>query len=791
MKYFGIILGVIVFSFSLSGQSYTISGYVIDSNNGEPLINATIIDTVSSQHTMTNEYGFYSLSLEKGNHIISCSYVGYTEEVITLNLERNTSKNFNLKNVTITEVVIKGKKLGKGSNSSQMSLVSLPIEQLKTIPVLGGEPDIIKAFTLVPGVNNNGEGSTGLNVRGGGRDQNLTLLDNAIVYNAAHLFGFLSVFNADALQHAALYKGGFPARYGGRLSSIMNIKMKEGNANEFHGKFGLGIINSKLTLEGPISNKISFLFSARSSYFNLFTYFLKKSFERGDINSYSQYLMYDINAKTNYKLNNKTKLFLSFYTGKDDSGAKDRLTNFTSRELRDDELNWSNITTTFRLNHELSPKLFSNFILAYSKYKYNLTTQTETFGIDSNGLYSELVKKNSFNYLSSIQDLSLKIKFDFFPNNNNHIRFGGELIRHEYIPGNSSSEDITQNQTNYTNNVIRKATGNEFAIFIEDDIELTKKIKVNLGTRLSGFSIKDKNYFNIEPRFSSRYLLEEDFSIKASYSYMSQYVHLLGNNGVGLSNDLWVTATENVPPQTAHQYAIGVAKEVFNQNIAFSIEGYYKTMNNLIDYSINTPDIVSTQGNWEDLIEKEGRGEAYGLEVFLQKKSRKFTSFLGYTLSWNNRTFENINKGRTYPFRYDRRHDFSLNIAYEFNEKWSLAGNWVFTSGQPITLPTAKQLIVPEYSFEVLLYERRHNARMPAYHRLDIGINRKKETKRGNIGNLNFSFYNAYNRANPYFVYLRNDFIIDQNGTLISYNPTVYQKTLFGIIPSITYSLEF
>ncbi len=790
MKYIKTIIGIIIFSFNLSGQSYTINGYVLDSHNGAPLINATVIDAVSSQYTLTNEYGFYSLSLEKGHHVISCSYVGYTAEEIVLNVERNSSKNFNLKNVTITEVVVKETKLGSASNASQMSLVSLPIEQLKSIPVLGGESDIIKAFTLIPGVNSNGEGSTGLNVRGGGRDQNLILLDDAIVYNAAHLLGFLSVFNSDALQHAELYKGGFPARYGGRLSSILNIKMKEGNTNEFQGKFGLGIINSKLTLEGPISDKMSFLFSARSSYFNFFTYFLKKSFEKGNINSYSQYLMYDINAKTNYKLNNKTKLFLSFYTGKDDSDTKDRFSSLTNQRLSGTELHWNNVTTTFRLNHELSPKLFSNFILTYSKYKYNLSSQKETFGIDSDGLYSEFLKKTTFNYLSSIQNFSLKVKFDFFPNNNNHIRFGGELTRHEYIPGNSSSEDITQNQTNNTNNIIGLAGGNEYAVFIEDDIQLSKKIKVNLGTRLSGFSIKNKNYFNLEPRFSSRYLLKEDFSIKASYSYMSQYLHLLGNNSVGLSNDLWVTATENVPPQTAHQFAIGVAKEIFHKNIEFSIEGYYKTMNHLIDYSINTPDIISTPENWEDLVEKGGTGEAYGMEVFLQKKSSRFTSFLGYTLSWNNRTFENINKGRTYPFRYDRRHDLSLNLSYEFNDKWSIVGNWVFTSGQPITLPTAKQLIVPDYSFEILLYERRNNARMPAYHRLDLGVNRKKETKKGNIGILNISLYNAYNRANPYFVYLGIN-AKELNGTLISYDPTVYQKTLFGIIPSISYALEF
>lgn len=784
-----IILISLSFSFFANAQAYTIRGYVFDDASRESLINALILDTLSSQSTIANEYGFFSITLPKGKRVLKCSYVGYEPLFITLDITTNQSLDFNLKNLTLETVVVKAN--AQIGQRTQMSEVSLPIKLVEQIPQLGGEPDILKAFSLLPGISNNGEGSTGLIVRGGGRDQNLVLLDDAVIYNTAHLFGFLSTFNSDALQYARLIKGGFPARYGGRLSSIVDVRMREGNKQEFKGKFGIGLTNSKLTYEGPISKKASFILSTRASYLQAFTFFQKQAFNNGNADYYGNYFMYDLNAKVNYTFSENTKIFLSFYTGKDHYESTDRFSSFEILNLASEQINWNNISGTLRLTHQTNPKFFSKFSLAFSKYAYQLASNKKVFGISQSSLFDDLLRNTSFTNQSNIQSVNTKAYFDFIPNSNHYIKFGGDVHFHNYTPKNSQQEFTIEGISSSLNEQSELTKAIEYSLFVEDEIQFSNKISMNLGGRFSGFLVNDKNYVFFEPRLSSRFLLSTNTSFKASYSFMTQYMHLLDYSNIGPPNDIWVSSTDIIPPQTAHQMAIGLTKALDILDLNLSIEGYYKSMKNLIDYSDNAHTLLNTQSPWYEQIETGGTGKAWGIEFLLEKKEGNLTGFLGYTLAWNNRDFKTINRGRTYPFRYDRRHDIAINLSHKLGKKWSITTNWVFNSGLPFTLPTAKQFTTPDINREILIFERKHNARMPNYHRLDIGLTRKKTTKKGNLGTLNLSVYNAYSRFNPYYVYLEIFFRREQDGTISSYEPKIFQKSLFGLIPSVSYSLEF
>lgn len=785
---------------SVFGQNkHTISGYITDVNNGESIVGVNIYCEELNLGVTSNTYGFYSLTLPAGTYDISYSFIGYKTENknFSLNSSMRYDVEFELSSVNIQEVVVTGEK--NIVERTQTSMIDIPIEQIKTIPALLGEVDVLKAIQLLPGVQSS-EGSSGFYVRGGGPDQNLILLDGVPVYNASHIGGLFSVFNADAIKTVRLTKGGFPARFGGRLSSVLQIDMKEGNMKEFKGDATLGIISSKLTLEGPIiKDKTSFIVAARRTYADLFVKpFMPAS---TDLTLY----FYDLNAKINHKISKNDRLYLSAYMGNDAFGvdydgsreggkggggsSEDGTLNFG--------LGYGNITSTLRWNHLFSDKLFSNTTLTYSRYSFHTD-----FGVMSTE--NNITRDIDFGYLSGIEDLGGRIDFDYMPNPNHDIKFGTSYTYHYFFPGethlryDSNQVAIWDTSINFSGNT----NVHEMFFYVEDNVKITNRLKANIGLHIGYYSlanntsssniglmdkIKNKTNFSLQPRVSARYLLNEDWSIKASYAKMQQNIHLLSNSSVGFPSDLWVPAIESVPSQTSEQWAANVTTQLYNGQFELSLEGYYKTMNDLIAYKAGYSNLNSTEA-WQNAVETGGEGESYGVELFLQKKKGKTTGWIGYTLAWTNRKFENINFGEWYPYKYDRRHDFSLVISHKFNEKWDIGATWVYGTGNALTFPQGVYLGMPhtsprdeQLSVEfVESYGSRNSTRLPSYHRLDFGVN--KHSKKNKFESTwSLGAYNIYNRKNPWFAYLA----YEDNKRVAK------QVSLFPIIPSISYRIQF
>ena len=647
-------------------EKFTLSGFVSDKNNGENIIGVNIFCKELKQGVVSNTYGFYSLTLPAGNYEISFSYIGYKTQVYNLNLEKDIQKNiaFDIASFSVGEIQVRAK--ANIVEKTETSVIEVPIEQIKTIPALLGEVDIIKAIQLLPGVQSS-EGTSGFYVRGGGPDQNLILLDGVPVYNASHLGGIFSVFNADAIKSVRLTKGGFPARFGGRLSSVLQIDMKEGNSKEFKGDASIGLISSKFTYEGPIiKDKTSFIISARRTYLDLIVApFLPST---TDLTLF----FYDLNAKINHKISKKDRIYLSAYSGKDKLGVDfsesfvDQITNEQS-SLKF-ELGYGNLTSTLRWNHLFSDKLFSNTTLTYSRYSFNTD-----FGVNStytSNNETEIWDVN-FGYLSGIEDLGARIDFDFIPNPNHEIKFGTSYTNHNFFPGettlsiNETLPDASQNfSLDTTLNFSGNTIADELYFYLEDNFKITNRLKANLGIHLGYYNTDRsnsifKNNISFQPRASVRYLLNDKWSIKGSYAEMTQNIHLLSNSSIGFPSDIWVPATDTVPSQTSKQWAGNISTEFGNGEYELSLEGYYKTMSNLITYKAGYSNLSSTE-SWENSVETGGIGESYGVELFIQKKKGKNTGWIGYTLSWTNRKFDNINFGEWYPYKFDRRHDFSL-----------------------------------------------------------------------------------------------------------------------------------
>ena len=768
-------------------QKYTVSGYIIDESTGEKLIGANVYETNLKTGTTSNLYGFYSFTLPSTDSLtLLVRYIGYKTKVVKVNLLKDTQLNFKLSpSIDLKTVEIIGERTEKIEERSQMSVIEIPVAQIKSIPALLGEVDVLKSLQLLPGVQSGGEGTSGLYVRGGGPDQNLILLDGAPVYNAAHLFGFFSVFNADAIKNVQLTKGGFPARYGGRLSSVVEINLKDGNTKKFSGEGSIGIVASRLTLEGPIiKDRTSFIVSGRRTYIDILARPFIKAASNG---STAGYYFYDLNAKINHKVNDNNHVFLSFYSGDDRFYAryKETYTNNGSISTHSDQykLGWGNSTSTLRWNHILNPKLFSNLSLMYSKFNFYTDIQNEYSETSQGVTYS-----NSFalKYLTGIEDFSGKIDFDFLPNPDHFIKFGAGNIYHTFNTGaiqykSSSTGSAALDTTIGTENTY----ANEVSAYIEDDYRITTRLKANAGVHYSGFLVQKNYYHSFQPRFSGRYLLTEELALKASYASMMQYIHLLSNAGIGLPTDLWVPSTEKIKPQSSMQVAAGAARTVrYNeQNYELSIEGYYKYMNNIIDY-VGGANFFDQSQNWENQVEA-GKGWSYGSEFFVQKKSGNATGWIGYTLSWTERQFPTINFGEKFPYKYDRRHDLSFVLNYKISDHIDISGTWVYGTGNAITLPIARYYAFSDNGFnwynEIQHYGSRNDFRMRSYHRMDLGVNFRKETRWGER-TINLSVYNAYNRKNPFFYMLGHD----QRG-----NRQMKQYSLFPIIPSISYNFKF
>lgn len=806
-----LLLSFSVLSVVLYAQRVTISGYIEDSDTGEELIGANIFDGLTLSGTATNYYGFYSLSLKPGLVEIHYQYVGYPVRVIKMNLQRDTTINVKLTpSIDLDEVVVEAKSIDL-VETSQMSVTDIPLRDIKNLPVLMGETDVLKVVQLMPGVQSGSEGTSGLYVRGGGPDQNLFLLDGVPVYNASHLFGFFSIFNADAIKNVTLYKGGFPARFGGRLSSVVDIRMKEGNNSELRGEVSVGLISTKLTLEGPLfSDKTTFIVSGRRTYIDwLIRPIMNIGNEKG-VKYKVGYYFYDVNAKATHTFNDNHKILFSFYNGEDkmyDSySAITREDSTAYEQLDQNETGWGNTIASFKWNQKFGNKLFGNATITYSNYDYFIENEylNKSTKFDPQGKVDTVIKDYSFyNYNSGIRDIAARYELEYKPHPSHSLMFGGAFVNHTFSPGASSQINefsetgVKQDSTVGNSNII----ANEVNMFAEDDIKISDRLKVDLGAHFSAFMLHSKTYRYIEPRISARYKAGKKLSLKASYTEMNQYIHLLSTSKIEMPTDLWLPATEKVKPQSSKQFAAGAAYN-FSNKIDVSTEIFYKEMYNLIEYKNGAGYIGSN--SWEDLVEA-GKGWSKGIEVLIQKSLGRTTGWIGYTLSKTDRQFgETISGGEKFAYRYDRRHDISITFHRKVRDNFDFGLTWVYGTGNAITLPKQKYLpltLALEEGFNINSesnyynssyiddYSKRNNYRMPPYHRLDLGFNYHKDTKLGHrIWSV--SIYNAYSRQNPQMVYFGNNYYYN-DGVSGGERRQLVQRSLFPIIPTVKYSLSF
>ncbi len=761
----------------LHAQKFTISGYVRDAGTGENLIGATIYDLNSQSGAVTNIYGFFSLTLPSDSVRLRASFVGYQVQENAFLLKADQVLDFSLESgELLDEVVVTAEEAIE--LLPQMSTVTVPMDQLKQVPVLLGETDILKTIQLLPGIQGGNEGTSGVYVRGGGPDQNLILIDGVPVYNANHLFGFFSVFNADAINNVSVVKGGFPARYGGRLSSVIDISMKEGNNQKITGKGSIGLISSKFTIEGPIKNEnTSFILSARRTYIDLLTRPIVKASTDGDV--IAGYFFEDFNAKINHRFSRKDRLYLSFYGGKDKFYFRDRYASIqvndqVVEEIEDEGgLKWGNLISALRWNHLYSPKLFSNVTATFSRYRFDVFSNFKEMRV------GEPTEEERIRYLSGIEDMAVKVDFDYLPTADHNIKFGASAINHAFRPGVFSYRSEVESDTTFGARTIK---ANELSVYVEDDFQIGNKLRFNAGLHGSVFLVRGESFTSLQPRLSARYLVGQDISLKASYAQMRQFIHLLSNSGVGLPTDLWVPATDLVKPQESWQVAVGVAKSI--EGFEISLESYYKEMDNLIEY-LDGASYFNTDDDWEDKV-AAGSGTSYGAEFLIQKKTGRLTGWVGYTWSKTTRQFDDLNFGEEYPYKYDRRHDLSVVSVYQINDRISISGTWVYGTGNAITLPESQfrdfnPTFNSFFSQGLEYYGSRNNYRMRDYHRLDLGVSMSKQKKRG-VRTWSFGAYNLYSRRNPFYIDIRST----NTG-----NREFVQTSLFPIIPYLTYSFEF
>jgi hypothetical protein len=788
MKLFSLVVVISFLHLPLYGQTAgrcTISGYVREAVSGESLLGVNIYLPDSKTGTVTNNYGFYSITLPAADSVnLVVSYVGFTPEIIKVDLHNDIELNIELKpNILLDEVTVTADRREKQSESVKMSTIKLQVSQIKNIPSLLGEKDVLKVLQLMPGVQKGSEGSSGIYVRGGGPDQNLIILDDAIVYNASHLFGFFSLFNGDALKSVELTKGGFPARFGGRLSSVLEMNMKEGNKEEWHGEGGIGLISSRVSVEGPIKKgKSSILLSGRRTYADVIMYPFMKEEKTG-------YYFYDFNAKVNYDFGRKNKLYLSGYFGKDKFYLKQN-SEYVKENIG---FRWGNATGTLRWNHLFNNKLFSNTSVVFSNYSFGIYDKYKVVE-ENKDYYAE--------YYSGIRDLTLKYDIDYLPNPNHWIKAGAISIYHRFnphayieedIPGNIHTKDVT-----YTR-------GLESGIYAEDTWIPLQTVKINGGIRFSHFLATENQYHFLEPRLSVAWRLKNNFALKGSYASMNQYIHMISNTGISLPTDLWVPTTDRIKPQQSRQVAFGLVKDFSKHDLSLSLEGYYKTMKNTIGYKEGATFLAfdepgAAEGvNWEDNV-TSGRGWSYGTELLLQKKEGRLSGWIGYTLSWTILQFDSLNSGKKYYARYDRRHDISVVAIYRLRDRITLSGTWVYGTGNAVTMPISNFVISSHLSnsdprspelgggfmsgFYANDFGQKNDFRMGPYHRLDLGIQFKK-TKKWGERTWEISIYNAYSRMNPFFYYSDTEII---DGKIYG---ILKQVSLFPIIPSFTYSFRF
>lgn len=756
-------------------KMHTISGYVTDESSGENLLGANIYDKISQTGTTTNEFGFYSITLPEGKVNLQISYIGYQTYMKTLDVSSTLKLNIALQtNQKLDEVVVYGDRTKTGVNSTHMGAINIPMEQLRGIPAVLGEADIMKTIQMMPGVQSGAEGSSGIYVRGGGPDENLILLDGVPLYNVDHLFGFFSVFTPESVKKVDLYKGSFPARFGGRLSSVVDVRTNDGDMRRFHGTLGVGLLSAKLQFEGPIvKDRTSFNISARRSYIDVLTHPFMKGKDQ------FSYYFYDFNAKVNHKFNDKHRLFLSLYSGTDKFSIKNQedLKNYQSKD--ENNLRWGNTVAALRWNYVISPVLFSNTTVAYTEYRYQSINKTS----QQDGSYRS-------DYNSGIKDWTYNLDFDYRPLPKHHIKFGINYLYHSFKPESltgkiRNSADGTDKDFN--SSLDSKVYAHEATLYAEDDFDISDRLSINAGLNLSLFHVQKRSYFSLQPRLSARLQLNRNVALKASYTQMNQNIHLLSNYTMTMPTDLWVPATKNIRPMKAHQYSLGMYYTGIH-GWELSVEGYYKNVNNVLEYKDGAA-LMGSAYNWESKVEM-GKGRSMGVEFMVQKKIGKTTGWLAYTLAKSDRKFPSgsINDGRWFPYKYDRRHNISLTVNHKFSEKIDMGASWEFRTGGTTTIGEQSTIVIrPGNDLTPPLVDyvgQRNNYRMPSSHQLSIGVNFHKKTKHG-VRTWNISLFNVYNAMNPTFLFRDPK---DENGNR---RDVLKKVTILPLIPSVTYTYKF
>lgn len=761
-------------------EKVNFSGQVKDAQTGEDLIGATVAFPDLQSGTTTDASGFFSIQVPKGEHRITIDYIGYDAQKQTINFQDDLKQYFslNMSGMETQEVEVTDKKQDQNVKGTQMGTVELKTAEIKKIPALMGEVDVMRSLQLLPGVQSGGEGNTGFYVRGGGADQNLILLDDAVVYNTGHLFGFFSVFNADAIEEVKLIKGGMPAEYGGRLSSVIDIKMKEGNMEKLSAEGGIGLISSRLTLQGPIvKGKGAFMISGRRTYIDA----LLRPFTAGTNFEGNGYFFYDLKAKAHYRFSDNDRISLSFYNGRDDFQFAGTSGNFEAR------IPWGNTTASLQWKHIFNNDLFVNTSLIYNSYDFETGFSQEGF---------------SFGLFSGVRDWNAKVDFSWMPDVRHQVKFGVQYIYHTFQP--SVAEATTEDGVDFNTDNINPQNAHEAAIYIQDEFDITESFKINAGLRFSGFlKVGPYNYFGdrpdeetplatfeegepvqdyygLEPRLNARYAFNKENSLKASFTRSLQYIHLVVNSGTSLPTDVWVPSTKFVRPQVGYQYALGWFRNFEDNTYETSVELFYKDLSRQIEYRDN---YILTIGRELERDFTFGRAEAYGAEFLLRKNKGKTTGWIGYTWSRTTRFFDELETS-VFPATYDRRHDLSVVLMHDFNKKWQFSATFVYGTGIATTLPERWYLIGGNLVDD---FAPRNNFRLPPYHRLDLGVTLTPQKERKYESFWTFSIYNVYNRLNPYFIFF------EAEGTPGSedFGITAKQVSLFPIIPSVTWNFKF
>ena len=776
-----------------AAQAQTVSGLVVDSLTGETLIGATVVELGSGKGTVSNAAGRYSLTLNADSVRLRFSHTGYRPLTVSLPLGADVRHNAALvPSVELEEVEISARRAGSAT-AAPMSTLAVPVEQIKMVPVLFGETDVFKAIQLLPGVQGGTEGTSGIYVRGGGPDENLFLLDGVPLYNVNHLGGFFSAFNSEAVKSLTLYKGAFPSRFAGRISSVVDIATNDGNDKELHGGASVGLIAANVGLEGPIvKERTTFSLSLRRTYGDLLLQpllALSAASEPGAGRLGAGYYFYDLNAKLTHRFSDRSRLYASLYNGDDKAFVgvtyNDRTAGADSERSRMDlGYKWGNTAAALRWNYELSPRLFMNLGGSYSRYRNRLGMGiTEDMTIDGD-FFSE---EAELTLNSGIRDLTAKADFDYAPSPDHTVRFGSALTHHLFTPQTTSAHlAIADNDTSAASDTTfgeSRLRAWEATLYAEDDWSIGQTLKINYGAALCGFAVGGRFYPSVQPRLSGRWQLGSNLSVKAGYSYMTQYMHLLSSSNISLPSDLWVPVTAQIAPMNSHQVAAGMCYS-WRSLLDFSAEAYYKSMDNLMEYRPGSS-FFGNSARWEEKV-CLGRGWAYGVEWMVQKSTGKLTGWVAYTWSRTWRLFDELNNGERFPAKYDRIHDISLSLQYRHSERIDAGLTWVYSTGNTATLAT-QEFTGPEQ--ETYIYvESRNNFRLPAYHRMDLGLNFHRRLRHGRR-TLNISIYNLYNRRNPFLLYKSYRYGYTAGGT--RYNSALVQLTLFPVLPTLTYTYRF